>query len=140
MAPLVRFDAVSVAFGEQRILIEASFAIDSGERVCLIGRNGAGKSTTLRLITGAQEPDEGTVERPGQLRWSLLDQKLAEQSEQTVRDFVALGMEQQLRRIARFQELSAGSAPDRAMTRELERLQREIEAGGGWSIDVRVAR
>ena len=35
------------------------FAIDSGERVCLIGRNGAGKSTTLKLITGAQEPDDG---------------------------------------------------------------------------------
>jgi ATP-binding cassette subfamily F protein uup len=138
MAPLVRFDAVSVAFGEQRILSEATFAIESGERVCLIGRNGAGKSTTLRLITGAQEPDDGTVERPSRLRLSLLDQRLAEQSDQTVRDFVALGMAEQLRRIALFQELSAAPAPDRAALREIEALQREIEAGGGWSVDVRV--
>jgi len=130
MAPLIRFDAVSVAFGDQRILIEANFAIDSGERVCLIGRNGAGKSTTLKLITGAQEPDDGTVERPGRLRCSLLDQKLAEESAMPVRDFVALGMAQQLARIAEFQKLSAAGAPDRAALRETEALQRENEAGG----------
>ncbi len=138
MAPLIRFDAVSVAFGEQRILLGADFSIESGERVCLIGRNGAGKSTTLKLITGAQEPDEGTVERPGRLRWSLLDQKLAEESAMGVRDFVALGMAQQLQRIAEFQRLSTG-APDRAALREIEATQREIEAGGGWSVDVRVS-
>ena len=139
MAPLIRFDAVSVAFGEQRILLEADFSIESGERVCLIGRNGAGKSTTLKLITGAQEPDEGTVERPGRLRWSLLDQKLAEESAMAVRDFVALGMAPQLQRIAEFQRLSAAAAPDRAALREIEAMQRDIEAGGGWSVDVRVS-
>jgi ATP-binding cassette subfamily F protein uup len=138
MAPLVRFDAVSVSFGEQRILIDAAFAIEPGERVCLIGRNGAGKSTTLKLITGAQEPDEGTVERPGRLRFSLLDQNLAEQSEQTVREFVALGMAEQLRRIAQLQALSAATTPDRATLLEIEALQREIDAGGGWLVDVRV--
>jgi ATP-binding cassette subfamily F protein uup len=139
MAPLIRFDAVSVAFGEQRILLEADFTIESGERVCLIGRNGAGKSTTLKLITGTQEPDEGTVERPGQLRWSLLDQKLAEESAMGVRDFVALGMAPQLARIAEFQRLSSAGAADRAALREMEAMQREIEAGGGWSVDVRVS-
>ena len=139
MAPLIRFDGVSVAFGEQRILIEANFAIESGERVCLIGRNGAGKSTTLKLITGVQEPDEGSVERPARLRWSLLDQKLAEESEMKVRDFVALGMAQQLARIAEFQRLSAAGAPDRAALREMEAMQREVDAGGGWSVDVRVS-
>ncbi len=138
MAPLIRFDAVSVAFGEQRILLEADFSIELGERVCLIDRNGAGKSTTLKLITGTQEPDEGTVERPGRLRWSLLDQKLAEESAMAVRDFVALGMAQQLERIAEFQRLSAAEAQSRATLREIEAMQREIEAGGGWSVDVRI--
>src|SRR5882757_9308177 len=128
MAPLIRFDAVSVAFGEQRILFEANFSIESGERVCLIGRNGAGKSTTLKLITGAQEPDEGAVERPGRLHWSLLDQKLAEESAMPVREFVALGMAQQLERIAEFQRLSAAGASDRTAMRGIEAMQREIEA------------
>jgi ATP-binding cassette subfamily F protein uup len=140
MAPLLRFDNVSVAFGDQKILIEAMLTLDPGERVCLIGRNGAGKSTTLRLITGEVEPDEGAVERPGRLRWALLDQRLAEQSQQRVREFVASGMAAQMARIARFQELSAAGASAAATLREIEALQREIEAGGGWSIEVQVDR
>jgi ATP-binding cassette subfamily F protein uup len=137
MAPLVRFDAVSVAFGEQQVLIDADFAIDSGERVCLIGRNGAGKSTTLKLITGSQEPDSGSVEKPASLRLSLLEQKLADESAEVVRDFVAHGMARQLARIAEF-ERATSVASDKRQLREIEALEREIEAGGGWNVDVRV--
>jgi ATP-binding cassette subfamily F protein uup len=139
MSPLVRFDAVSVAFGEQRILIDADLAIDAKERVCLVGRNGAGKSTTLKLITGSVEPDHGAVERPNRLRQSLLDQKLADESSELVREFVARGMGAQLERIAEFERLTATPSPDRETLRNSESLQREIDAGGGWSVDVRVA-
>jgi ATP-binding cassette subfamily F protein uup len=138
MAPLVRFDAVSVSFGEQRVLVDADLAIEPGERVCLIGRNGAGKSTTLKLITGLQEPDGGTVEMPRQLRWSLLEQKLADESAELVEDYVAKGMAAQLARIAEFERLTASAAQDRAGLRELESLQRAIEAGGGWNVGVRI--
>src|SRR5215207_1259663 len=139
MAPLVRFDAVSVAFGDQRVLVDADFTIDLGERVCLVGRNGAGKSTTLKLIAGTQEPDDGSVERPGRLRWSMLEQRLADESAELVRDFVACGMAPQLVRIAEFQRLAAQGSGDEAALRQIESLQREIDAGGGWNVDVRVA-
>jgi ATP-binding cassette subfamily F protein uup len=138
-APLVRFDSVSVAFGDQQVLSGAQFVLEPGERVCLIGRNGAGKSTTLRLISGAQEPDDGIVEMSPRLRWTLLDQKLAEESAVTVRDFVAAGMTRQTARIAEFERLSSLGSEDAAILREIENLEREIEAGGGWSIEVRVA-
>jgi ABC transport system ATP-binding/permease protein len=138
MPPLIRFDNVSVAFGEQKVLVDATFVLDPGERVCLIGRNGAGKSTTLKLITGAVEPDGGKVERPNSVRMSLLDQRLAEESELSAREFVALGMAAQIERIAHFQRLSARQPPDRGTLREIEALQREIEAGGGWSVDMHV--
>jgi ATP-binding cassette subfamily F protein uup len=138
MAPLVRFDAVSVTFGEQRVLIDADLAIEPGERVCLVGRNGAGKSTTLKLITGAQEPDDGAVEKPARLRLSLLEQKLADESLELVRDYVAHGMAGQLARIAEFERLTASSPHDRAALREIEALQRDIDAGGGWNVAVRV--
>ncbi len=138
MAPLVRFDAVSVTFGEQRVLIDADFGIEPGERVCLIGRNGAGKSTTLRLIIGAQEPDAGAVEKPAHLRWSLLEQKLADESHELVRDYVAFGMAAQLARIAEFERLTATAPQDRAALRDIETLQREIDAGGGWNVAVHV--
>jgi ATP-binding cassette subfamily F protein uup len=138
MSALVRFDAVSVRFGEQQILTEATFAIEHGERVCLIGRNGAGKSTTLKLIMGAVEPDEGEIEYPAHLRMSLLEQKLADESPMTVREFVATGMRTQIERLVRFETLAAHKSADAATLREMESLQREIEAGGGWSVDVRV--
>jgi ABC transport system ATP-binding/permease protein len=138
MPPLIRFDSVSVAFGDQKVLVDATLTLEPGERVCLIGRNGAGKSTTLKLLTGALEPDTGKVERPSSLRWSLLDQGLADESELTARQFIALGMAAQLERIARFQRLSARANPDTALLREIEAMQREIDAGGGWSVDMHV--
>ncbi len=138
MLPLVRFDAVSLAYGDQRILVDADLAIEPGERVCLIGRNGSGKSSTLKLISGAIEPDEGTVERPARLRLSVLEQALANVSEQSVRDFVSEGLAEQLERIARYEALSAEPEPGKATLRELEALEREIVAGGGWNIDSQV--
>ena len=138
MLPLVRFDAVSLAYGDQRILVNADLAIEPGERVCLIGRNGSGKSSTLKLISGAIEPDEGTVERPARLRLSVLEQALANVSEQSVRDFVSEGLAEQLERIARYEALSAEPEPGKATLRELEALEREIVAGGGWNIDSQV--
>jgi len=61
MAVLVRFKEISLAFGDQKILVNANFTIGSQERVCLIGRNGAGKSSTLKLVAGEIEPDEGEI-------------------------------------------------------------------------------
>ena len=139
MAPLVRFDAVSVTFGEQRVLIDADFSIEPGERVCLIGRNGAGKSTTLKLITGAQEPDDGAVEKPAQ---SALEPARAEARRRVAPSSSATSWRAawraQLERIAEFERLTAAAPHDRAALREIEALQREIDAGGGWNVDVRV--
>ena len=138
MTALIRFDDVSVSFGDQKILVNASFAIEAGERVCLIGRNGAGKSTTLKLITGSVELDDGKIERPSSLRCSMLDQKLAEETEEPVREFVARGMAAQRERIGAFERLSASRDQDPATLRAIEALQREIDAGGGWSVETQV--
>ena len=73
---LLRFNEISLDFGELKILTEADFAIDSGERVCLIGRNGAGKSTTFKLITGEIDADHGEIVRGADLVISQLDQSL----------------------------------------------------------------
>ena len=75
---LLRFDEVSVEFGDLKILNEAEFSIEAGERVCLIGRNGAGKSTTLKLISGELEPDRGEIVRSQGLVISQLAQSLPE--------------------------------------------------------------
>ena len=74
--PLLRFDDIGLEFGDQLILRDAEFSIDKGERICLIGRNGAGKSTTLKLITGELEPDRGEIVRQSGLIVSELQQTL----------------------------------------------------------------
>ena len=79
---LIRFDEVSLAFGDHVILREASLAIEPGERVCLIGRNGAGKSTTLKLITGELEHDHGDIVCSSNLVVSQLAQTLPEAMDQ----------------------------------------------------------
>lgn len=134
----VRLDGVSLAFGDQVILREANLRLDPGERVCLIGRNGSGKSSTLRLLTGDLEPDEGRVEMPAQMRLAMLDQALDEPTDRFVRDVVADGLHAQRARIEAFRALSGEVSPGNAHLRELEGLQAAIEAGGGWSIDVQL--
>ena len=138
MSALIRFDEVSLAFGDQIILRHASFQLEAGERVCLIGRNGAGKSSTLGLLTGALEPDKGEVDRPSNLRIGILGQTRAESSAQTAREFVADGMRGHSVHIEAYQKLAATPSPSAAVLREMEALERVIEAGGGWSIDTPV--
>ena len=134
----VRLDGVSLAFGDQIILREANLRLDPGERVCLIGRNGSGKSSTLKLLTGDLEPDEGRIEIPAQMRLAMLDQALDEPTDRFVRDVVADGLHAQRERIEAFRALSGEVSPGKAHLRELEALQAAIEAGGGWSIDVQL--
>ena len=134
----VRLEGVSLAYGDQVILREANMRLDPGERVCLIGRNGSGKSSTLKLLTGEVEPDEGRVEMPAELRMAMLNQFLDEPTERLVRDVVADGMRAQRTRIEAFRTLSAQESLNNAQLRDIEALQAAIEAGGGWSIDVRV--
>jgi ATP-binding cassette subfamily F protein uup len=138
MTPLIRFAAVSLSFGDQRILHEADFSLETGERVCLIGRNGSGKSSTLKLITGNLEPDDGKIERSSRLRCSILEQNLAAESHQSARAFVTAGLAEQLERIRSYAKLTEVAKVDRAQLRALEALEREIVAGGGWSLDAQV--
>ncbi len=89
---LLRFNEISLDFGELKILHETGFSIESGERVCLIGRNGAGKSTTLKLITGEIEADRGEIVRSTDLVISQLRQNLPEALDLRVRDIVRSGL------------------------------------------------
>jgi ATP-binding cassette subfamily F protein uup len=134
---LVWLDNVSHAFGDQKILREASLGIERGERVCLIGRNGAGKTTVMKLITGELAPDSGEVRFPGDVRVSQLAQTLPVDLNLTVRDMVAQGLAVQQRLIEAYEKLVA-SHPEGPRLRELEELQHRIDAEDGWKLEQRV--
>ncbi|MDP6950508.1 MAG: ATP-binding cassette domain-containing protein, partial [Arenicellales bacterium] len=89
---LVRLDSVSLAFGARKLLRHAELSIEPGERVCLVGRNGAGKTSLLHLVKGELEPDEGEVRRQGDLCISELAQVLPADEQGRVGEFVSVGL------------------------------------------------
>ena len=135
--PLLHFDAVSLDFGELKILTDASVSIEPGERICLIGRNGAGKSTTLKLITGEIEPDKGEIVRNVNLIVSQLAQNPPEAMDQFVRDVVQSGLSGIRVLLDEYEHLSKQTLDRRGML-DLEMLHSQIDAQDGWHIDQRV--
>jgi ATP-binding cassette subfamily F protein uup len=135
--PLLHFDAVSLDFGELKILTDASVSIEPGERICLIGRNGAGKSTTLKLITGEIEPDKGEIVRNVNLIVSQLAQNPPEAMDQFVRDVVQSGLSGIRVLLDEYEHLSKQTLDKRGML-DLEKLHSQIDAQDGWHIDQRV--
>ncbi|MGD8532690.1 MAG: ATP-binding cassette domain-containing protein, partial [Gammaproteobacteria bacterium] len=134
---LVRFDDVSLNFGDQVILREACLAIEQDERVCLIGRNGAGKTSLLRLITGQYQPDGGEIQFRADLRVSQLEQTLPETLNQTVREVVTSGLAH-LQSLCDEYHRRSREKLDAGGLRELEELQRRIDAADAWHLERRV--
>ncbi len=136
--PLLSFDRVSISFGLQPLLEQASFQIDSAERVCLIGRNGAGKSTLLRIVAGEVVADAGEVARTPGLRIARLAQEPSFDEEASVFDVVAQGLAEIGRLLAEFHRVSHALSTDPAKLRRMEDLQHQIDACDGWRLSQRV--
>ena len=89
---LLKFTDVSLAYGAMPLLDKVSWQIARGERVCIIGRNGTGKSSMLRLVKGEQKADDGEIWRAPALKIGELPQELPRADERTVFDVVAEGL------------------------------------------------
>ncbi len=92
MAALLNLLDVNLAFGGPAILEHVNFQIESGERVCLVGRNGAGKSTLMKVIMGEMKPDSGDVFRPAGSLYARLAQDVPTDVTGSVHDIVASGL------------------------------------------------
>ena len=134
---LLRFEDIRLDFGEQVILRDAEFSIEPGERVCLIGRNGAGKSTTLKLITGELEADQGEIIPKAGMIVSQLHQNLPDALDLPVRDVILGGLKEIDALLAQYKEMSSQKLDKHGLA-ELEALHAKIDAHDGWHIDQRV--
>ena len=134
---LLRLQEVSLEFGDVPILKEANFSIDPKERVSLIGRNGAGKSSLLKLLTGEYVADHGEIQKRKHLRISQLEQTLLATSDNTVREVVKQGMSEQQALLDDYHRLSNTDLTKSEM-KQLEDLQHQIDASGIWNIDQQV--
>ncbi|MDG1463081.1 MAG: ATP-binding cassette domain-containing protein, partial [Gammaproteobacteria bacterium] len=134
---LIRFDEVSLEFGDQPLLTAASFSIDHNERVCLIGRNGAGKTSLLRLITGQIQPDSGEIQYSGNLRISQLEQTMPAAEDRSVSEIVRSGLAEAEELLAEYERLSH---LDHTLlnSKAIEDIQQRIDAQNAWNIEQRV--
>src|SRR5262245_13616592 len=90
--PILTIDDVSLAFGHLPLFEHADLRVDEGERIALIGRNGSGKSSLLRVVSGELVPDAGTIWRAPGSRTARLDQDVQGAGDRTVFDEVAAGL------------------------------------------------
>ncbi len=137
MSTLLTLKNVSLAYGVHPLLDQAEFSIESGERVGLIGRNGEGKSTLLRLCADRIDPDDGEIWRQPELKVALLEQSPSFDPELSAYDVVAQGLGDIGALLQKFHRLSL-EATDEAGLKRLERLQHELEAKHGWSFGQRI--
>ena len=138
--PLVTLENASLAFGHVDLLDRTSFQLDLGERVALIGRNGSGKSSLLKVIAGQIALDDGELWRESGLRTSYVSQEPDFSLDQDIFSVIAggLGDTAQLLVDCHAAMLALGDAPDAAALERLETLQNELEAVDGWRLNQRV--
>lgn len=140
MGNLIIFDHVSLAFGAEPLLDNVNLQISSAERVCLIGRNGTGKSSLLKVVEGSVLPDEGNVWRQPNLRLARLEQELPQVISGTVYEYVATGLAAIGQLLASYHSLTQHLAHShvRKDLAQLEHLHNQIETMNGWQFDQNV--
>lgn len=130
---LLKFSDVSLAYGAMPLLDKVSWQIARGERVCVIGRNGTGKSSMLRLVKGEQHADDGEIWRAPALKIGELPQELPRADERTVFDVVAEGLAGVGELLAQYHHLSQNIRDEHDLER-LTHVQQELEAKDGWRL------
>jgi ATP-binding cassette subfamily F protein uup len=137
---LLGMQDVGIAFGGPPVLDHARFAIERGERVCLLGRNGAGKSTIMKLLDGVMAPDSGEIVRQSGVTVTRLEQEVPEDVEGTTFDVVSGGLGPAGQLLARYHHASHRVATDHGegALRALDRLHHELDATNAWEMQSRV--
>ncbi|WP_455211973.1 ATP-binding cassette ATPase Uup, partial [Kaarinaea lacus] len=138
--PLIKLENANLAFGHVPLLDKANLQIDAGERVCLVGRNGVGKSTLLKVLNKTINLDDGEVWHKPQLRIAYLEQDVPPSESLTVYDVVASGLEEAGRLLAEYHHVSQQFATEHtdALTNRLASLQQAIDSCDGWRLEQRV--
>jgi len=138
--PIVALDNACLAFGHTPLLDHAQLQIDAGERVALIGRNGSGKSSLLRVLAGQGKLDDGTCWVQSGLHAAFVPQEPVFDPGQTVFDAVAEGAGNAKALLSQYHELTRRleSGSDAALVDELNRLHADMEHGDAWRLGNRV--
>ncbi|MGB8226612.1 MAG: ATP-binding cassette domain-containing protein [Sedimentisphaerales bacterium] len=135
---IIGMQDVSVGFGGRPLLEHINLQIEAGERVCLLGRNGVGKTTLMKLITGEVLPEKGDVSRVPQLNVTCLTQDVPDNLSGTVFEFVSEGLGQCGKLLAQYHLVShqlAGDHDNKSLLTKLDKLQHSLDTENGWQMD-----
>jgi ABC transport system ATP-binding/permease protein len=134
--PLISLRDVSITFGEQVLLDKVNCQIEPKERVCILGRNGMGKSTLLKLIHGELPVDSREIIRQSQLVTAKLEQDIPVAIKGSIYEVVASGLGAKGALLARYQYISQQLATDHSdhMLNQLEVVQHELDKQHAWDL------
>jgi len=137
---LIRISQGELAFGEDKILDKADLSVQTGERICLVGRNGAGKSTLMKVLMGLQVLDDGQVLKSSTMHVAMLEQDPPESSDISVFDYIAQGVKQNADLIKRYhvtiQEVTDN--PSEENLAKLSHVQEQLELADAWQDEQRI--
>ena len=142
---MLRLEHISKIYPTGEVLKDVNWEVKSGDRIGLVGVNGAGKSTQLKIVMGDIEPTAGEIIRPQDLRISYLSQEFEVDPERTVRDEFWTVFEranQVQHRLHEIPVLMEQAAPDQLehLIHELDEQQRLFDALGGYSLEARIEK
>ncbi len=137
---LIRLRNIHVGFGGPAILESISVSIDAGERLCLLGRNGTGKSTLLKVISGEVKVDSGDLEFKQNLKTAVLDQEPRGDLEGSIFDIVAMGLGKNAKLLQDYHHALHNFTENHndQTTAELERAQNQVDIHNAWQLNQQV--
>lgn len=141
--PILSGTNLALSFGDREILRGVSLTVEPGEKIGVVGRNGTGKSTLLKILTGLQKPDSGSVSTAQGVRVGYLHQNTNLDPRDTLKEAAARAFEEVERLHTQLEELfhRMGDAKGdelQKLLKEQERLEKGIEAAGGYSNEHKV--
>ncbi|MFB0980945.1 MAG: ATP-binding cassette domain-containing protein, partial [Alteromonadaceae bacterium] len=137
---LIRIAQGELAFGEDSILDKANLTIKTGERVCLVGKNGAGKSSLMKVLMGKLNLDDGQILMSSNIKLAMLEQDPPESSDMSVFDYVAQGVAENAELIKIYHHLIhiIGEDPSEKNLNKLANAQQQLDQANAWQDEQRI--
>jgi len=136
---LVNAKNIYHSYGDQPLLDHANLTIEAGERICLVGRNGVGKSTLLKILIREIKPDEGEINFARDIRIAELKQEVPQDMQGSVYDCIATGLGSLASLITDWHHSLLDASSDPSALARMQQLQDTIEANDAWNLENRVS-
>jgi len=137
---VISLTSAQLAFGHHALLDHAEFSLETGERVGLIGRNGTGKSSLLKIIAGMQKLDDGLLVMQQGLKIVYVEQEPQFEAGQSVHEAVASGLGELPALLKEYDELTTqfGQGDDDKLMERMHDIQLKLDAGDAWNLKNKV--